>query len=345
MNTEPTPTSPKRISEFEKDRLRSTKFFSLFIISLIVGLLSGFFGFLLGYKFIYNEGQDVIRETVITESSVSEEASAVSEAVSRIKPSIFHVTNTEGELLGNAVVVTSDGWLVTNVPTTDSSVIKDIEGKEYKIKNKYFDKYSNTDFIKISADNLRPAVFVNSEQVSLGENTLLYQNYPGFGEQLYKDDLVNIRAFVDEENSTGNYPYRLILGRDYPLQFNGGPVVNYQGEVIGLLESGNVILPARAFTTIFDKVISEEKVVRPGLLITYSNISRGLIKSEEERGVYISSSSIPEIRKGDTIMYVNNISTDTDREFNDIILDFQPEEDLEALIIRNGEQQTIKFKL
>lgn len=346
MNTDPTPTSPKKIDEFERDRLRSTKYFHLFLIALVVGLLAGFFGFLIGHKFVYNSGEGVVRETVITESPASEEARAVTGAVDRVKPSIFHVADAQGELLGNALVITSDGWLVTNVPTDENSLILDMEEKEYKIKEKYFDAYSGADFIKISAENLRPAVFVNSEQVSLGEKSILYQDYPGFGEQLYKDYLVNVRAYVDEACDLDGYPYRFILDNEYPVQFDGGPVVNYQGEVMGLLMGGNVVLPARAFTTVMDGVISGgQEPARPGLRLAYRRLSQGSGEDGPDRGVTVLDSSIPELQKGDVIMYLNSIPADEDRDFADILLDFSRGDELEALVLRDGEQQTVAFRL
>ena len=128
--------------------------------------------------------------------------------------------------------------------------------------------------------------------------------------------------------------------------------MNYYGEVIGLLTGGNVILPNRAFTPFIDKVLSQEKFEELDLGVSYKNISKmtdgekiNYKLSDQERGVYITSSTHPKMKSGDIVMYLNNIPLDEEREFNDIILDFQPSDELEALIIRNEEQQTIKFIL
>ncbi|MFH1456710.1 MAG: hypothetical protein ABIF17_01185, partial [Patescibacteria group bacterium] len=269
MNNAPTPTSPKKIHEFEKDRILGTKYFTIFVISLIIGLLSGFFGFLVGYLFFYPEYTGETSRLTIINNEESNEAKNIYTAVEKIRHSIVYFINKDTkDFLGAGVIITSDGYLLTtnNIFSNFKSVaVLDYEGNEYKITKQIDDNYSETIFLKIDAENLKPVSFVNSENIKIGELGFLYNNFASTKEELIKTSLREIRNYKTSLDQNYIYSYNFLINEEAPNNFKGLPLINYNGDIIGLIKEGNYILPSNSFESVINTVISEDKTTRPNV--------------------------------------------------------------------------------
>lgn len=351
MNNNPTPTSPKRMSEYEKERIQSTKFFSIFIISLLVGLISGFFGFIIGYRFIYPMPEDGSSQvTVVRSQPDSDEVINIKKATEQIQPSQMNLIYSDSKkYAGQAIVITADGWLITPtelVPDYKKIKAHDFEGNSYSIKNKIDDEYSGLSFLKISTENLRPVVLLDSENIKLGEKGMFYNEADPKNIRLQKNYISQIRRYRETASAADSYPYDFLLAQTVGDELKGFPFINYKGEVIGIFTGGDKVLPNQAFTKIMDRVFSEQELLRPGLDITYKNISQQPEPvAEQNRGVLVINSENELIKPNDILLYINNVPLDENQEFVDLLLDYSVGDEVEILLLRDGNQENIKIKL
>ena len=135
---------------------------------------------------------------------------------------------------GTGVILTSDGWIVTNAHVVQSlsniSVVTS-NGKTYKARRVLNDPLSDLALVKINAKSLKPAKFAASSQHSqVGEKVIAIGTPISFA--LRNSASVGV---VSGLNRSVDGTYRLIQTDTAINPGNsGGPLVNLKGEVIGI---------------------------------------------------------------------------------------------------------------
>lgn len=147
--------------------------------------------------------------------------------------------NTEVVSQGSGIVLTAEGFVVTNSHVVNDSktayAIKVVtaDGKEYKAGVVGFDSRTDLAVLKLAdASGLKPAAFGNSDQIGLGEDLIVIGNPGGID---YQNSVTKgIVSAINRDASSKNIVK--YIQTDAPINpgNSGGPAVNKYGQVIGV---------------------------------------------------------------------------------------------------------------
>ena len=231
-------------------------------------------------------------------------------AYKKVSPSTVGIVCYEGNddenivSQGTGIVITKDGYIATNSHVIgDSKTAYNIQvvlsdSKIYEAKVVGFDTRTDLAVIKISADNLTPAEFVDSDLVTIGEDVIAIGNPGGIefqnsitrGIVSAKDRALDLSTQVD------------YIQTDAAINpgNSGGPLCNLQGQVIGInsakiasseFEGMGFAIPSRTVKQVVDDLIKQGYVsgrVKIGISGTpvtkeeaqANNVPRGILVAE-----------------------------------------------------------------
>jgi S1-C subfamily serine protease len=261
------PYKPKKIKTILK-----TVFFIIFV--LIVGGTGGIlidravlpsllikYPELNQYEFLkrINERTTIIEKT--EEIRISEDRAVVN-AIKKVSPSIveileFSTENSDPIYKGSGIILTSDGFIITSIenitPQKNNSEKENIETNIIKIKLKNEKVYdtklieidlpTNLAIIKIEETNLPVIALSNSENLELGEKVVIIDN------SVITDIISKFINDYDSTGTVGEDNLKLIVQKRIKIinslknSFDGSPVINLKGEIIGISQSGNLFIP------------------------------------------------------------------------------------------------------
>lgn len=378
----------KEFAQIQKPPKVSSKIIIIsIIISVVFGLLAGFFGalYLLTRKEIkipflkkinFEEVLPKREITLFTEKKITvipEER--ILNVIAQVSPQIVQVFFSKKidktkevvsgfilpeENLALAVVLTSDGWLVTtkdvvSQPNLNLEILTS-EKKRFVVKKIIFDDLSGTVFLKIEARDLPVIKFVENESLDFGKNLLLFDKFFNF-------DLIQIsqpRFFSFKEKkfiqSTEKFSDFIKINKELSENFLTAPVFDLEGAFVGFVsQQKDKIYPAAHFRPIIPLVFKDEKIRRPFLGLEYidlkdfsilpsylENIKSGAL-------VYLIKEKSPAFlagfKKGDLILKINGLSLEAKKNLTDLVQEQNPSQEIEFLILRDKEEKTIKVKL
>lgn len=257
------------------------------------------------------------------------------------------------QYLGSGVVVSTDGYIVTNyhVIKNATQIIVSL-WDESLLEAKIIGSDSVTDLavLKIEALNLKPAIFANSDTTQTGDIVLAIGNPYGLSQSVSLGiisakgrsglDVSTIENFIqtDAAINTGN---------------SGGALINTKGEVVGIstatfnqngAQGINFAIPSNATKLIMQEILKNGKVLRGWLGIQLFS-ARDFYRSrviKPTRGVMILGvfPNFPAIeakfRQGDIITHINNIEIKNQRHYRELIAQSKPGETLEITGFSGG---------
>ncbi len=255
--------------------------------------------------------------------------------------------------IGNALVLTSDGWLATTATGMPSEIGKELviitaDNKLLSIEKIVLDEASQIVFVKVTAENLKVVKFAEEANIYTGLNTVLIGQT--INSQLAQSlsstiDQVNYRkitGFADHFQSSEQYGTFLTIKDKADKSFAGSPLVDTEGGIIGLYLSDGVVVPADHFVSTFNSFLRYEEIDRPFIGINYidlahiiglpENISEGLtagalVFGDREHGVVAVTAKSPAANAGivfgDIITKVNNDAVDTKYSLTELIQQYQ----------------------
>lgn len=241
--------------EFKEFREKRPSFFGYFVSGLLGALIGSFLLLTLGPAALFSKIQqpNVQQENQQTPQQIvvnRNEASAISVAANKVIPSVVGITTTKitknifnqsknVQGVGSGVVIDKDGYIVTNNHVAGLNA-KNIavslsDGRETSGRVIWTDENLDLSVIKVDVDNLVPASFGDSKQLSVGEEAIAIGNPLGLTfqrtvtsgivsalnrtievtEGRFMEDLIQTDASINPGNS-------------------GGPLVNIKGEIIGI---------------------------------------------------------------------------------------------------------------
>lgn len=254
---------------------------------------------------------------------------------------------------GSGVIIRADGYILTN-----NHVIKDAEDIQVtlpdgrKLKGEVVGRDSFTDLalVRVKASNLPVAKFGKSDRVRPGDWAI------AIGNPLGLDHTVTfgiVSALGRSLNDIG--PNVDLIQTDAAINpgNSGGPLLNIDGEIIGLntVMQGNAqnigfAIPIDVARNVVEQLLSDGKIARPYLGIYMQNMDEKMARSlglpADTAGVVVAKVS-PEgpaagsdLRVGDVITRINGKPIKDGKQVQSIVRDHKPGEKINLLLNRNG---------
>lgn len=285
------------------------------VISAVVALAVGFGGGLLALSVTggNNNGnatsivkqvtaEQEIEGVLSTESIVEAVADSVVEITTETVQtgSIFGEYIAEGA--GSGIVISEDGYIATNdhvIADANEVTVRLRNGQEYKAKLVGTDAQTDIALLKIEAQNLQPATFGDSDDLSVGEKAVVIGNPLG---ELGGTVSCGIISAVDREVTIDNQKKNL-LQTDAAVNpgNSGGPLFDGQGNVVGMVEAKSsgtdiegigFVIPSNTVKTVLDELKEHGRVTgRPYVgisMIDIATMQEALQYSVNHAGTYIA---------------------------------------------------------
>lgn len=287
--------------------------------------------------------------------------------------SYFGRTQT-AEATGSGVIISSDGYILTNnhvVSSSDSSYYYEVSsatkvtvslyGSEetYEATIVGTDEQTDLAIIKIDAEGLTPAELGDSSSVKVGEFVL------AIGSPLGLDTSVTagIISALERDITTDDGTTYHVLQTDCAINSgnSGGALVNSQGQVIGIntlklsgtgIEGVGFAIPINDTTSVYEQLIEHGKVLRPYIGISGSNLSETTAKRYNlPVGVYVeeitenTGAANSNLKVGDVITEVDGTAIKTMDDLNEVKNKKNISDTLTLKVYRSGEYIDIDIKL
>lgn len=362
---------------------------SLPLICLILGFAGGWLGSSLQTPSANStaaQKQYVSSESQLIASiarTVGQSVVSVETTSSVVAPGIlgFAQQSTQ-QSAGTGFIISSNGLIATNrhvIPANASKISVTLsDGTRYDnvevVGRTNADDPLDVAFLKISnlkGKKLTPVAIGDSSKMQVGDNVVAignalgqFQNtvtsgiISGYGRDVTASD----QSGAASENLTDLFQTDAAINEGN----SGGPLVNINGEVIGLntaIASGaqniGFAIPINDVKGLIDNVLKTGKLVKPYLGVHYVSITNDMAFQYDlsaAQGAYVIPQSLSGqpavvegspaakagIRGGDIITKVNNINVDQKTSLSGVLSQFDVGQTVELSVIRDG--KTIKLK-
>ncbi|MBQ9953632.1 MAG: trypsin-like peptidase domain-containing protein [Clostridia bacterium] len=349
-------------------------------VSLVLGLVGGALGARLWNKQeVIPEGTAVVYQTAKlkdADGKTAKETLAIPEVAELVKDSVVEITTEQivtgsfmqqyvSEGAGSGVIITADGYLVTNHHVIEGATninVRLADGKEYKAKLIGSDAKTDLAVIKIDAKELKPAAFGASSELLVGEEVVAVGNPLGkLGGTVTK----GIISALDREITIDNTTMRL-LQTDTAINpgNSGGGMFNTSGQLVGVINAKSAgeeieglgfAIPIDTAKAVIEDLIGHGYVtgrVDPGFVfVEINDTMTAMMYRVNELGLYISSvadgsdAEKAGFKSGDYVLKIEGEEVSTEAEANAAIDGKKVGETLTVIVKRNGKEKTITLTL
>ena len=348
----------------------------IYICSVILSLFIGISGTLLVVYYIPNdEGEKVVQEVTITESDT------IAPAVNKVYDSVVTVLNYGNQLqaTGTGFVYKTDdkyGYILTNNHVISGSKKIEVTNTENLTVEATLlgcDEYADLAVLRVDKSFvLQVATLGNSTDSEIGDTvfavgTPVDVKYAGSvtkGIISGKNRMVNVTlddggAFMMEviQTNTAINPGN-----------SGGPLVNINGEVIGIntlklvedeIEGMGFAIPIEMATSVLDRLESGEEIERPllGVSMVDANNQYALfsykvyLDKDYEKGVVVidvekdSPAGVAGLQKDDVILKINDVEIEDTTHLKYILYKYSVGDTVKLEYERDGKTNTVEVKL
>ena len=271
--------------------------------------------------------------------------------------------------LGSGVVITSDGYILTNnhvVEGADAIHIDLSDGRTLEAKVIGTDKPSDLALVKVNATGLQTAPLGNSDNAQIGDVVLAIGNPLGVGQTVTMGIVSAKGRSTGSGDGDGNRSYQDFLQTDAPINHgnSGGALVNTKGEVIGINAEmlspvdANIgigfAIPSNMARRVVDDLRKDGRVRRAQLGVEVQPVTSDLAASLglKHVGGAIVSKVTPDsaadragLKRGDVIQSFNGQAVTDFNSLRNHVADAQPGSNATVGIVRDGAEKTVPVKL
>jgi len=370
------------------------------VISVIFGLIAGLIGALAAGVFVfedlsnipffgeinfsnsnYNGSNLVIRDA---KKVIVEQDTKIIETINSVNNSVVGIykklpeNKSEQEInnfelanyykldqpVGLGIIVSSDGWIATDVFTynislsnpLDNYVIITKENKIYNIDSFVKDTITSFLFIHVDGANDFPVrQFVEESEIKSGQLALIV----GWRDKNLLSRLIGKKdASSSLIKNSDVYFENYILSDSIGKEFYGATVFDLSGNIIGLVDGEGNVIPVSHFISAINSLFKNNEIKRPSLGVNYIDLSdlisankvleSGVIiyKKDSEAGVAKNSSAdLAGLKEGDIIISIDNKIIDNENNLTNIIQSYLAEDEINIVYLREGEEKEIKIIL
>ena len=288
--------------------------------------------------------------------------------------SIFNRTSKTASATGSGIIISEDGYILTNnhvVNSSSSSSFYEI-GKANKVTVKLYnddtvyegeiigtDLQTDLAVIKIDKTDLTVAELGDSDSVQVGEFSMAIGSPLGLDNSVTAGIVSAVNREVQDEE--GNKYTAIQTDAAINSGNSGGALVNSKGQVIGVntlklsgtgVEGVGFAIPINSTKNIYEQLIQYSKVKRPYIGISGTDIDESLSKQYNlDIGVYVrnieefSAAEKAGIKIGDVIIEADGTKITTMDELNEIKNKKEIGDTIKLKISRNGKEKNITITL
>ena len=283
--------------------------------------------------------------------------------------SVFSENAIEKLGLGTGIIVSSKGYIVTNMHVSGdkySNCYVTLEnGNSYKANVVWADSTLDLSILKINIEGMRSAKLGDSSKVKTGQTVYAIGNPIGYEfQRTVTSGIISAesRTLNFKENNTDILMTDLIqTDADINPGNSGGPLINTKGEVIGInslkIDSAEGIgfaVPINIIKPIIEKFDKTGKFEEPTIGI--SGYDKNVIPYLDKdisitSGVYVenivkgSPAEQKGILKGDIILKIDDKEINTMNELKEYVYSKYPGDEVNLSIKRNGISKNVKINL
>ncbi|MBO0726079.1 MAG: DegQ family serine endoprotease [Blastocatellia bacterium] len=267
--------------------------------------------------------------------------------------------------LGSGVIITKDGYLLTNHHVIDGAEEIRVEmanNRGYNAKVIGDDPRSDLAVLKIDGNDLPMLTLGNSDQVRVGDVALAVGNPLGIGQTV----TAGIISAKGRSTGLSDGSFESFLQTDAPINQgnSGGALVSTAGELVGINSQivsptgGNIgigfAIPANMARSVAEQLIKNGKVRRGHLGVGVQTVTSdiaanlglkdvsGVIVSAVEQG---SPAERAGLKQGDVITVINGVQIENDNSLRNLVASAGPGAEVAITILRDGREQQLRAKL
>jgi serine protease Do len=260
---------------------------------------------------------------------------------------------------GSGVIVDAKGYVLTNyhvVAGAEKISIHLFDGRELKGTVRGTDSRTDLAVVHVEAADLPVASLGDSDKIQVGEWAI------AVGSPFGLEETVTVGVISAKGRSglgTGNYEDFIQTDASINPGNSGGPLVNIDGEVIGInamiIQPGQGIgfaIPINLAKTIMVELIKTGKVIRPWVGIGLQDITSDLMKFfnlKEKVGALISQvyagspAETAGLKVGDVVMEVDGVKVTNSQDVVREVLKKQVGQKVNFVILREGKRTEISL--
>lgn len=267
--------------------------------------------------------------------------------------------------MGTGIVMTADGYVVTNTHVLDSGYAVTVtlsDGTEYEARLVGADTISDLAVLKIEATGLTAAEFGDSASLQVGDSVVTIGN--PLGEDLRGTMTNGIISAINRDITYDGHMMTLLQTNAAINEGNsGGPLINMYGQVVGItnmkavstngVEGIGFAIPTASVHTVVDALIAEGRVSgRASIGITIGPVSSSAVDYYDlPAGLYIESvakgsdAEAKGVQSGDILVAVNGEAVATTYDVNAIKDGMQVGDTLTLTLYRDGKTFDVTVSL
>jgi serine protease Do len=277
----------------------------------------------------------------------------------------FDIPQGPRQGLGSGVIVTADGYIVTNnhvVDGADTVKVSLQDNREFTAKVVGKDADSDVAVLKIEGTGFPHVDFGNSDSVQVGDIVLAMGNPFGIGQTV----TMGIVGATHRNTNEGIEKYEDFIQTDAAINpgNSGGALVNIKGELVGINTAiisrggGNqgvgFAIPAKTASNVMDQLVKHGKVSRGRMGVTIQSLdaamakqfglsnSRGALVGDVEEG---SPAEKAGVKAGDIITEVNGTHVIDSSDLRVRIAALNPGSTAKLKVFREGSERDINVVL
>lgn len=275
----------------------------------------------------------------------------------------------EAQAMGSGFVINSDGYIVTNShvirngdQVADEIMVKFIGGdrnKGYEAEVIGFDKATDVALLKLKnpkKELLNPAPLGDSDKLKVGHWVIAIGNPYGHSHTVTQGIVSALGRNVEDLRTEF-----IQTSASINLGNSGGPLINLNGEVIGIntaidprAQGIGFAIPINRAKSVIRQLIEKGKVVRGWMGVGIAEVTPQLaqyLKLPEQKGVLIQEVFPGEpadkagIKVYDVVVKVNDREVNTPQELAILVGDIPVGDSVNLEVYRDGAKRSLKVKI